>query len=184
MFSSPNLYTTRHFPPYFGHLGGIWAVWRWSIAYLRGRAFQGLSPAIVCLLLGELVWAGLTNCDETFRGDICHCQECICLNPAQLVEIWMVRWLKKWFGVDQNDIGGPTPWPIAQPLVGQFGWNFWRLTGEGMATEDSNFFGVQRGMWEQWLKNRKNWWFLPFLARVPWRCGRLLSPSGLIWLKF
>ena len=48
-------------------------------------------------LLCELVQAGLTDFDETFGGDIWHCQERISLKPAQSVEILMVRRLKKWF---------------------------------------------------------------------------------------
>ena len=51
----------------------------------------------VCPLRGELVRAGLTDRDETFGGDIWHCQERISLKPARSVEIWVVRRLKKWF---------------------------------------------------------------------------------------
>ena len=61
-----------------------------------GRARQVVQPRrsssslSVCLLLGELVRDGLTDRDETFGGDIWHCQERISLKPARLVYIWGV----------------------------------------------------------------------------------------------
>ena len=59
---------------------------------------RGCSHAVVvCPLRIELVRAGLTDRDETFGGDIWHCQERISLKPAQSVDIWGVRRLKKWF---------------------------------------------------------------------------------------
>ena len=59
----------------------------------EGRARQGAQPRhslSVCLFRGELVRAGSTNRDETFGGDIWHCQEHISLKTAGLVEIWML----------------------------------------------------------------------------------------------
>ena len=65
-----------------------------------GKIAGGISRAVclsVCPLRIELVRAGLTDRDETFGGDIWHCQERISLKPARSVEIWVVRRLKKWF---------------------------------------------------------------------------------------
>ena len=62
----------------------------------RGSAAPSV-VVVVCPLLTELVRAGWTDCDETFGGDIWHCQERISLKPARSVEIWGVRRLKKWF---------------------------------------------------------------------------------------
>ena len=67
------------------------------------RARQGVQPrrssssSSLCPLRIELVRAGLTDRDETFGGDIWRCQERISLKPAQSVDIWGVRRLKKWF---------------------------------------------------------------------------------------
>ena len=69
----------------------------------RGQKRGGISRAVVvvvvvvCLFLCELVRAGSTDRDETFSGDIWHCQERISLKPAQSVEILVVRRLNKWF---------------------------------------------------------------------------------------
>ena len=38
--------------------------------------------------------------------------------------------------------------PIARTPVGQFGCDFRILVGEGMAMDDTNFVGAERGMWE------------------------------------
>ena len=63
-----------------------------------GRARQVVQPRrsslsvclSVCLLRIELVRDGLTDRDETFGGDIWHCQERISLKPTRPVDIGLL----------------------------------------------------------------------------------------------